>query len=357
MIRIGFFTIFFLFCVLSLVAYESSRPIFDESLLEPPASAFALAPKAKALTFARTLEGQVLLVTELNRASVTGIDLGLTLKAPVQDAIDALTQFSEEQLRSMDLQASDSTSVTASWQSLDLPISTNYPHIATGTNYKSQALEVGLEEEPFLFPKLTRATRWNGNVPKRTRLDYEAELCAVPITAYRMQQPARLGFILCSDYTDRAALVAQIDLDGPMGVTGFADGKGGSGMLSVGSLLVVPVSHQRFYSNLELGLTVNGALRQRSKAGLMIWSPDEIAALAVQQCSTEFISLSAIHRITPCAAISPGTLILTGTPEGVLFDLTSLWSPWAYLQAGDQVITYATHLGMLNNTVGSRSGT
>ncbi len=77
---------------------------------------------------------------------------------------------------------------------------------------------------------------------------------------------------------------------------------------------------------MELALYAKGDLRQRASAGLMIWPPDEILDQA-------------------------RTLVLTGTPEGVAFQLPNLWNPGAYLRPGDEVVGTGTHLGVLANRV------
>jgi 2-keto-4-pentenoate hydratase/2-oxohepta-3-ene-1,7-dioic acid hydratase in catechol pathway len=210
---------------------------------------------------------------------------------------------------------------------------------------------VGLDEGPFLFPKLTRATPWNAPVPAYKRLDYEVELCAVTLGAYAADAPAALGFILCNDYTDRWTLLAEIDLDTPMGQSGFPDAKGGAGKLPIGPFLVVPADDGNFYGRLEIGLAVNGRLRQRDSAGLMIWPPHEIAQRALAGCEVDFSGTTGTHRLTPCEAIAPATLLLTGTPAGVMFHLLNLWRPASYLRAGDEVLSYGAHLGVLRNRI------
>ena len=67
-----------------------------------------------------------------------------------------------------------------------------------------------------------------------------------------------------------------------------------------------------------------------------------------------FTSLSGTHTLTDCDAIAAGTLILTGTPEGVMFHLLNIWSPLAYVREGDEVTAAASHLGVLRNRVAPR---
>jgi hypothetical protein len=83
----------------------------------------------------------------------------------------------------------------------------------------------------------------------------------------------------------------------------------------------------------------------------MIWSPAEIVSRALEACDVEYQHRSGPVPLTDCEGIAPRTLVLTGTPGGVLFDVVTLWSPSAYLEAGDEVVTTATHLGILRNRV------
>jgi 2-keto-4-pentenoate hydratase/2-oxohepta-3-ene-1,7-dioic acid hydratase in catechol pathway len=173
----------------------------------------------------------------------------------------------------------------------------------------------------------------------------------VTLTAHTAERPARLGFVLCNDFTDRWTLVRDIDLDGPMGQTGFPDGKGGEGMLPIGPWLVVPRDPAAFTPGLPLELYVNGHLRQRDLAGRMIWSPAEIAERALESCDAAYERRAGTVELTDCAGIPARTLLLTGTPAGVMFHPLTLWSPGAYLVPGDEVVTRSPRLGLLRNRI------
>ena len=324
-----------------------STPVFDEPLAEPPASAFDILPVDEALTLARTQDGRLLLVTGADPDGVDAIDLQAALGTTAQSPLDLLRRYGYQALAAV----AEDTAQPVAMAELGLPFDPAYPHIAAGTNFRAHAEEVGLDDGPFLFPKLSRATAWNASVPARTRLDYEAELCAVTLDAYLPDSPVPLGFVLCNDFTDRWTLLAEIDLDTQMGESGFPDAKGGAGMLPVGPLLVVPAEAAGFHERLEIGLAVNGELRQRDSAGLMIWSPQEIADNALESCETDFVSTGGNRKLTACDSIPEGTLLLTGTPAGVAFHFLNIWRPASYLRSGDQVLTYGQHLGVLLNVV------
>jgi len=121
--------------------------------------------------------------------------------------------------------------------------------------------------------------------------------------------------------------------------------------LPVGPFLVVPRDDQKFHRDVQLQLGVNGTLRQRASAGLMIWSPHEIARKALGRCDDVFQRAGETVGLTPCAGIEAGTLILTGTPAGVMFHLLNIWTGQAYLRSEDEVLVFADHLGLLHNRI------
>jgi 2-keto-4-pentenoate hydratase/2-oxohepta-3-ene-1,7-dioic acid hydratase in catechol pathway len=196
-------------------------------------------------------------------------------------------------------------------------------------------------------------TPWDSPVRTGNRLDYEVELCAVLLSDHSTGSPAGLGYTLCGDYTDRWTLVREIDLDAETGRTGFASAKGGGTRLPVGALLVIP-RNENFYRELELSLYLDDTLRQREVAGAMVWSPREILDRAMGDCDAPYETRQGVVHIADCDGVPAGTLILTGTPAGVLFHLATLWNPWAYLREGDVVTSFGSYLGFLRNRVESR---
>ncbi len=324
-----------------------TKPLFDAELVESPFEHVAIARPDEALTLARGTDGRIFVVVDSTVAGVTGIDVSSNSADQFADVISAYNELGAERLASI---ARQGTTETLAWDDLGIPVDARFPHIAAGTNYRAHAEEVGLDGEPFLFPKLSDATPWNAPVRGAIRLDHEVELCAVPLAHATVAEPATLGYLLCGDYTDRWQLVSNIDLDRPMGLTGFPAGKGGSTRMPVGALFVIP-AHADFYRSMDLKLYVNGRLRQQSVAGQMIWSPQDIIARALESCDAEYEFGDASLKLTPCQHIPARTVLLTGTPEGVMFHLVTLANPFAYLREGDEVVSISTHLGVLHNTV------
>lgn len=135
-----------------------------------------------------------------------------------------------------------------------------------------------------------------------------------------------------------------------MGQTGFPIGKGGETRLPVGALLVVPEDAD-FYQSLDIALYVNDELRQRSSGGLMIWSPYEILSRTLGDCRSPYYTEDDVVSISDCEVIPARTLILTGTPEGVMFKVATIWNPLAYLRSGDVVVSTGKFLGTMRNEI------
>ena len=174
-----------------------------------------------------------------------------------------------------------------------------------GRNYAEHAREMGgdpAREPPFFFTKPADALVTGGaDTPYPTataELHFELELVAAigrggaDIAAE--DAPAHLwGYAVGLDMTRR-------DMQGHAKTAGrpWDMSKGFDGSAPIGDL--VPVADCGPMASGAITLAVNGAVRQDSDVGRMIWSvPETIAAL------------SGLVRL------EPGDLIFTGTPEGV----------------------------------------
>jgi acylpyruvate hydrolase len=156
--------------------------------------------------------------------------------------------------------------------------------------------------------------------------------------------------VLANDVTDRLTLMRDLDLDEPMGTTGFAAGKGQAGLLPVGPWLVIPRKPE-FYRDLEIRLYINGRLRQRFNTGDMILSIEDIVRQGFRDRSMDYRKGATRVSLIPDEGVPTGSLILTGTAGGVIFKPLNIWWQPAYLQTGDVVQTEASYLGFLQNTV------
>jgi 2-keto-4-pentenoate hydratase/2-oxohepta-3-ene-1,7-dioic acid hydratase in catechol pathway len=324
-------------------SYWISKP-----LVEGERGVFApeIAEFSEALTFARTAKALVL-VTGHSGDGVTGIDLTAIYG-------EALTSDLSIFLQRVTPQEAASSVSGASHYPLDQlisPVAFSKPSVAAGTNFREHADEVYSDDPPFLFPKLTQPGFWHDAVPFLPRLDFEAEVCAFPLSDIRVGEALpTLGWVLCNDFTDRLTLMKEIDLGEPLGRTGFAAGKGCAGCLPTGYLVVVPQS-PAFYRGVSVALYVNDQLRQQFDLTEMILSIEAIIAKALEDGAMPYQKGSDTVPLLPGDTIRQNSLILTGTGAGVLFKPLNIWGQQFYLQRGDVVRTEATYLGHLVNRI------
>jgi 2,4-diketo-3-deoxy-L-fuconate hydrolase len=135
--------------------------------------------------------------------------------------------------------------------------------------------------------------------------------------------PEYLGLIAINDFTDRKLLLENVNPDDVESGRGFTTAKSQAGYLPVGNLFVIPKNYRNFSENLELKLYVNKELRQKSKFNEAIWDIDSIYdQIRIQSDRTwmhEGRELSLFND--PQEKIIPErTLILSGTPSGVVFN-------------------------------------
>lgn len=332
--------------VIGVVAftYHVSRPAFDEALdtSEIP----TIADRDIALTFARS-GNHLYLVTDHDSDAITAIDLteGYGIEA-TEDLISFYDKIGYDALSIL-----EGDTVRLPLDTLGKPLDYHFPSVAVGTNYTEHAEEVYVDDPPFLFPKLAHPSTWNAPVDFVKRLDFEAELCMVPLSDITTDnRTANFGLLLCNDFTDRLTLIKQIKLKEPLGTTGFADGKGRETFLPTGYLFVIPRKPD-FYEQIVIELAVNGQLKQRFTAGEMILKIDQIIDQAFALGSTMFHRHADSVKLLPEGNIPRGTMILTGTAAGVLFKPANIWHQGFYLKKNDQVHTRGEYLGTLDNRI------
>ncbi|MHC4092166.1 MAG: fumarylacetoacetate hydrolase family protein [Planctomycetota bacterium] len=202
---------------------------------------------------------------------------------------------------------------------------------AIGRNYRAHVEETGarLPERPLVFMKPTTALLAPGDqivLPESApdEVDFEAELALViGRAARRASEQAALGHVLgyaCAN--DVSARDCQrSDKQWPRA-------KGFNTFCPLGPWLVTP--DELDPDNCGIRSRLNGELMQKSNTANMIHS----CARLVSYLSHQFTLL-------------PGTLILTGTPEGVGFART----PPVFLKEGDRIEIEIDGIGTLVNTV------
>jgi len=202
--------------------------------------------------------------------------------------------------------------------------------VCVGLNYRKHAVETGnpIPPAPILFSKFNNtlaAHRGTINVSRgpTEKLDYEVELVIV------IGKPARnvaesdalsyvFGYCVGNDLSAR---------DLQMKTSQWLLGKTYDGYAPIGPYLVtadlIPDPNR-----LKIECRVNGEVRQSSNTSDMIFSCAHL--------------VSYISRYIP---LSPGDIIFTGTPEGVIMGHPKDKQVW--LKAGDRIDTTIEKLGTL----------
>jgi 2-keto-4-pentenoate hydratase/2-oxohepta-3-ene-1,7-dioic acid hydratase in catechol pathway len=206
---------------------------------------------------------------------------------------------------------------------------------AIGLNYREHAREMGAElpEYPVVFTKSTTSVL----DPERPillprylhsdQVDYECEL-AVVLGKRCKNVPAKEALNYVLGYTCANDVSAR-DWQKDHGGGQWSKGKSFDTFCPLGPVLVTAdqIPNPQI---LPIRTILNGAIRQESFTGDMIFSVAEIIA---------FLSGS--------TTLLPGTVILTGTPPGVGMAA----SPPRFLKPGDEVSIEITGIGLLRNTV------
>jgi len=275
----------------------------------------AIAPMDEALTFARTTDRRTIGVLSYEEGNVEGIPI-----EDDKDAIDFLNLYGYQGARAL-LEASKER-VVVDAKFLGVPVDLSDRHIAAGTNYRDHAEEAAVDGGPFLFPKYVTPTGPRAPIPAGDALlDYEVELCLVPMRDIPAGEKATGGLVLCNDVTDRATLLREIDPENPQSGDGFTSGKSADGYLPVGDLFVVPRDLETFIKSLSLQLSVDGAERQRTKATLWIWDFDRILeeARTKKNVGWRYWGGVATLPLNDDGALPARTMIMGGTPGGTVF--------------------------------------
>lgn len=205
--------------------------------------------------------------------------------------------------------------------------------ICVGLNYRKHAEETNapIPETPILFNKFKNTINaHNGVVPlpkKSSEVDYEVELgivigkhCKDVTVDEALNYVA--GYTAVNDFSAR---------DLQMKTPQWMLGKISDGFCPVGPNLVTKSTITN-PNNLKLTMTLNGTVRQDSNTSDMIFSCAEI-----------------ISYLSEHMTLSPGDLILTGTPEGVILGDPENERVW--LKEGDELVVEIEHIGQLKNTI------
>jgi 2-keto-4-pentenoate hydratase/2-oxohepta-3-ene-1,7-dioic acid hydratase in catechol pathway len=201
--------------------------------------------------------------------------------------------------------------------------------LCLGLNYKRHADEAGVKSpaEPLMFLKATTALCGPGDpilLPEgyRDSIDYEAEMAIVIGREATNVSEADalsvvLGYTVANDVSNRAVQFK----DGQ-----WARGKSHDTFCPLGPFIVTGVDPDA----LAIECRLDGQVMQSSTTSNMIFPCRRIVSF-----------------LSTCMTLLPGTVILTGTPEGVGYAR----KPPVFLKAGQRVECTVEGIGTLSNPV------
>ncbi|MUT67622.1 fumarylacetoacetate hydrolase family protein [Paenibacillus sp. NEAU-GSW1] len=205
--------------------------------------------------------------------------------------------------------------------------------ICIGLNYRKHAEETNMPIPafPILFNKFSNALAAHGEdipLPRSTnKVDYEAELAIViGKTAKYVSKEEALEYVF--GYCAANDLSAR---DLQTRTSQWLAGKSCDKFAPIGPY-VVTKEEAGDPNALSITCTVNGEVRQSSNTSDMIFDCAEL-----------------VSYVSQCMTLSPGDIILTGTPEGVVFGYPP--EKQLYLQPGDVVTVEIERLGALTNRI------
>ncbi|HMK43541.1 MAG TPA: fumarylacetoacetate hydrolase family protein, partial [Dissulfurispiraceae bacterium] len=201
--------------------------------------------------------------------------------------------------------------------------------ICLGLNYKKHADEIKMAypSEPLMFMKATTSIIGPNEsivlpAAYQESIDYEAEL-AIVIGKLAKNVSAReadsviLGYTIANDVSNRAVQFS----DGQ-----WARAKSYDTFCPLGPAIVTGLDGDA----LDIACRLDGRVLQASNTSDMIFSCRRI-----------------VSHLSHCMTLLPGTVILTGTPEGVGFKR----DPAVYLRPGQILETEIAGIGVLRNPV------
>jgi len=210
--------------------------------------------------------------------------------------------------------------------------------ICIGLNYRKHAAETGMAipEHPIVFMKNVRTIQHPNDpvvIPLVAQqhgpeVDYEVELAVVIGKECKdVSEEHALDYVL--GYTCANDISARAWQNLMQGRNQWCFSKSFDTFAPLGSVLVNK-SEIADPNNLELSLTLNGKIMQKSNTADMIFNVKKL-----------------ISFLSQGTTLVPGTVILTGTPEGV----GVARKPPVFLQDGDKMTVKIQHLGELHNPI------
>ena len=207
--------------------------------------------------------------------------------------------------------------------------------LCIGLNYREHAAESGsaIPQNPMLFIKAGNTLNNPFDpipIPSRSsEIDYECELAVIiGKTAKHVSRENALDYVLgytcANDVSSR-----DWQRDKNLGGGQFARGKSFDGFCPLGPCLVTKdeIPHP---NRLKIQTTLNGQVMQNHTTADMIF---DVATV--------------IESLSSTMTLRAGTVILTGTPQGVGFAR----NPPVWMKAGDKVVIEIEKIGRLENPI------
>ncbi|WP_336773503.1 fumarylacetoacetate hydrolase family protein [Paenibacillus sp. MMO-58] len=293
----------------------------------------------KLLTFIENGEYKLGVKTDLGVLDVSSSarELGMAGKVPTDvHSVIAEGKPAVEALGNLAEKTSSAAHLSPYWLEADSlnygPCVTNPQKIiCIGLNYRRHAEETNatIPDYPILFNKFNNTLTGHGHdvpLPRvSSKVDYEAELAIVigKQAKYLSENNALdhvFGYCCVNDISAR---------DLQMRSQQWLLGKSCDGFSPLGPYLVT-ADEVGDPNNLAIQTTVNGEIRQNSNTSDMIFPCKEIVSYVSQHMT-----------------LSPGDIILSGTPEGVVLGYPP--EKQVYLKDGDMVTISIEKLGSITN--------
>ena len=327
---------------------------------------------------------ETILVLKQSATHVEALNLSKHYRSYPADSLDLVAQIGYQALVRPSRDPAQTRQIIAK-QALILAPALSSSHVAAGTNYKEHGEEAGIGSV-FLFPKFSQPVmepvqiKWHGDA----LLDYEVEMCVrfqQDIDSMAAFEASLKAFSLCGDFTDRATLLRKLDTDDVASGRGFTDAKSGKNLMPLGLYSVVANDWRGFLDQVEISLSVNGKLRQKTMVREMIKPLDHLMAdLLASKGKRQWLFAGNSIPLTQTDGLQKGQILLTGTPQGVVYNQPSwgakIWGGFlwavsfsflehsavehvllrqiaagleskAYLQPGDRVALNSNHLGSI----------
>jgi 2-keto-4-pentenoate hydratase/2-oxohepta-3-ene-1,7-dioic acid hydratase in catechol pathway len=204
--------------------------------------------------------------------------------------------------------------------------------ICIGLNYKKHADEINMARpaKPVVFIKTTTTVCGPGDniilpAADNDQIDYEAEMVAIikkkaKFVAEKDVPEYILGYTVGNDISNRGVQFS----DGQ-----WARSKSYDTFCPIGPAIVTDIDG----ASLNITFRLDGKVMQSSNTSDMIFSVRQIVSF-----------------LSSCMTLLPGTIILTGTPEGVGFSR----KPQVFLKPGQMLETEIEGIGVLTNKVVSQ---